>query len=351
MRVAGMTAYARICGATLARAHARSGDRIAIASYLGKSDAFDRAIADFSSAYADQNERDYLAITQAVKSGRLTSSRRPGSRRVAESLGSNPSVRKRGTDGRHHRGAARRHRGPVRADGERVQRRATATASRSSGLSPRRCTSPTGRSARSATSPRQLRRTLGRRGQQLRRATRRTRFCPSWSQATTAGGRGRGDPRTPTSKATRSPTTSICSRAPCRRRSVDCSLFIDPFGRPLSPVSAAGMHRRASAAPDLTTRGPVSASASRSSSGRTGTDTDGLHRFLARAESCRSTAPGCWNSRSEPRRCWSPWRCSRTRRRSRDDQARDRGDPHAAAGSLSSWRSRSPRSTSCPGAG
>ena len=61
-----------MCGATLARAHARSGDRIAIASYLGKSDAFDRAIADFSSAYADQNERDHLALVDAVRSGRLT---------------------------------------------------------------------------------------------------------------------------------------------------------------------------------------------------------------------------------------------------------------------------------------
>jgi hypothetical protein len=49
-----MTLYSRICGATLARAHARSGDRIAIASYLGKSDAFDRAIAAFAHAYADR---------------------------------------------------------------------------------------------------------------------------------------------------------------------------------------------------------------------------------------------------------------------------------------------------------
>jgi uncharacterized protein (DUF2252 family) len=65
------TLYARLCGATLARAHARSGDRIAIASYLGKSDAFDRAIADFSSAYADQNERDHRALVEAVNSGRL----------------------------------------------------------------------------------------------------------------------------------------------------------------------------------------------------------------------------------------------------------------------------------------
>jgi uncharacterized protein (DUF2252 family) len=66
-----MTAYARVCGATLARAHARSGDRIAIAAYLGTSDAFDRAIADFASAYADQNERDYEALAAAVRSGRL----------------------------------------------------------------------------------------------------------------------------------------------------------------------------------------------------------------------------------------------------------------------------------------
>jgi hypothetical protein len=66
-----MTLYGRICAATLARAHARSGDRIAIASYLGNSDVFDRAIADFSSAYADQNERDYQAMAQAVDSGRV----------------------------------------------------------------------------------------------------------------------------------------------------------------------------------------------------------------------------------------------------------------------------------------
>ena len=63
--------YTRICGATLARAHARWGDRIAIASYLGKGEAFDRAMADFSAAYADQNERDYAAFAAAVDSGRL----------------------------------------------------------------------------------------------------------------------------------------------------------------------------------------------------------------------------------------------------------------------------------------
>jgi uncharacterized protein (DUF2252 family) len=71
MLVPGATLYARLCGATLARAHARWGDRIAIASYLGKGDAFDAAIAEFSIAYADQNERDYAAFTSAISSGRL----------------------------------------------------------------------------------------------------------------------------------------------------------------------------------------------------------------------------------------------------------------------------------------
>jgi uncharacterized protein (DUF2252 family) len=71
MLVSGAELYSRICGQTLARAHARWGDRIAVATYLGKGDAFDRAIADFSAAYADQNERDYEALVQAVKSGRL----------------------------------------------------------------------------------------------------------------------------------------------------------------------------------------------------------------------------------------------------------------------------------------
>jgi uncharacterized protein (DUF2252 family) len=71
MLVPGATVYARICGATLARAHARWGDRIAIASYLGRGGKFDAAVADFSAAYADQNERDYDAFAAAVKSGRL----------------------------------------------------------------------------------------------------------------------------------------------------------------------------------------------------------------------------------------------------------------------------------------
>jgi hypothetical protein len=69
--VSGATVYARLCAATLARAHARWGDRIAIASYLGKSNTFDRSIADFSRVYADQNEKDYQAFATAVKSGRL----------------------------------------------------------------------------------------------------------------------------------------------------------------------------------------------------------------------------------------------------------------------------------------
>jgi hypothetical protein len=60
-----------MCGWTLARAHARSGDRIAIAAYLGKRDTFDQAIADFSEAYADQNEHDHQALVAAVKSGRI----------------------------------------------------------------------------------------------------------------------------------------------------------------------------------------------------------------------------------------------------------------------------------------
>jgi uncharacterized protein (DUF2252 family) len=68
----GLAAYGRLCGWTLARAHARSGDRIAIAAYLGRGPSFDRAIVQFSSAYAEQNERDYKALAKAVKAGRIT---------------------------------------------------------------------------------------------------------------------------------------------------------------------------------------------------------------------------------------------------------------------------------------
>ena len=67
----GLAFYARICGWTLARAHARSGDPVAIAAYLGDGDAFDRSITDFSARYADQNEQDFQAFVQAVRSGRL----------------------------------------------------------------------------------------------------------------------------------------------------------------------------------------------------------------------------------------------------------------------------------------
>jgi hypothetical protein len=67
----GMAMYARLCGWTLARAHARAGDRIALASYLGGSAKFDQAIADFAEAYADQNERDYAALQAAVKEGKV----------------------------------------------------------------------------------------------------------------------------------------------------------------------------------------------------------------------------------------------------------------------------------------
>jgi predicted alpha/beta hydrolase len=66
-----LTFYARICGWTLARARARSGDPVAIAEYLGASDAFDKSITDFSERYADQNERDYQEFVTAIRSGRL----------------------------------------------------------------------------------------------------------------------------------------------------------------------------------------------------------------------------------------------------------------------------------------
>jgi hypothetical protein len=63
--------YGEICSSTLARAHARSGDRIAIASYLGKGPAFDRAMARFASRYADQNQRDYETVVAAIEAGEL----------------------------------------------------------------------------------------------------------------------------------------------------------------------------------------------------------------------------------------------------------------------------------------
>jgi uncharacterized protein (DUF2252 family) len=68
----GMAFYAAICGQTLARAHARSGDRVAIAAYLGSSDRFDQAIADFAEIYADQNAIDHAALVDAITDGRIT---------------------------------------------------------------------------------------------------------------------------------------------------------------------------------------------------------------------------------------------------------------------------------------
>jgi len=73
MTPAGMTLYAEMCGWTLARAHARSGDRHAIATYLGTSDAFDRAMVSFAELYANQNERDHEAMRAALDEGRLAS--------------------------------------------------------------------------------------------------------------------------------------------------------------------------------------------------------------------------------------------------------------------------------------
>jgi uncharacterized protein (DUF2252 family) len=78
MDARGLVAYAEICGMTLAHAHARGGDRIAIGAYLGKGDAFDRAMAEFAEAYADQSERDYEALRAAVAEGRVEATSDPG---------------------------------------------------------------------------------------------------------------------------------------------------------------------------------------------------------------------------------------------------------------------------------
>jgi uncharacterized protein (DUF2252 family) len=71
MRPSDIGAYVRLCAWTLARAHARSGDAIGIAAYMGSADVFDRAIAAFAEAYADQNERDYETLLEAIDSGRV----------------------------------------------------------------------------------------------------------------------------------------------------------------------------------------------------------------------------------------------------------------------------------------
>jgi hypothetical protein len=70
----GLTLYARLCGWTLARGHACSGDRVALAAYLGGSTKFDQAIAEFAETYADQNERDYAALQTAVRDGKAEAS-------------------------------------------------------------------------------------------------------------------------------------------------------------------------------------------------------------------------------------------------------------------------------------
>jgi uncharacterized protein (DUF2252 family) len=72
MKPIGLNAYAQACGWTLARAHARSGDPVAIAAYLGDGDEFDGSITDFAIRYADQNERDHKQFVAAIKSGKLT---------------------------------------------------------------------------------------------------------------------------------------------------------------------------------------------------------------------------------------------------------------------------------------
>ena len=66
-----MAVYGRLCGWTLARAHARSGDRIAIAAYLGSGKSFEHAMASFSESYADQNQRDFEALQKAAADGRI----------------------------------------------------------------------------------------------------------------------------------------------------------------------------------------------------------------------------------------------------------------------------------------
>lgn len=71
MKVVNLKNYARLCGMALARAHARSGDAAVLTGYMGKSSAFEDALAGFGVAYADQNERDHAALVAAVRSGRI----------------------------------------------------------------------------------------------------------------------------------------------------------------------------------------------------------------------------------------------------------------------------------------
>jgi hypothetical protein len=71
MTPAVLSSYAGVCGRTLARAHARTGDPIAISAYLGEGDTFDKAIASFSKDYADQTERDHAVLRAAIDSGKI----------------------------------------------------------------------------------------------------------------------------------------------------------------------------------------------------------------------------------------------------------------------------------------
>ena len=71
LRAPGLEILATLCGWTLARGHARSGHRVAIASYLGVSDRFDQGVADFAQTYADQAEKDYGALLKAIKRGKI----------------------------------------------------------------------------------------------------------------------------------------------------------------------------------------------------------------------------------------------------------------------------------------
>jgi Uncharacterized protein conserved in bacteria (DUF2252) len=69
--VSNLSYYGALCAMALARAHARTGDPVLIAGYLGKSDAFDRAIASWAAKYADTNDRDYAALLEAIQSGKI----------------------------------------------------------------------------------------------------------------------------------------------------------------------------------------------------------------------------------------------------------------------------------------
>ena len=99
MEPTALAAYAEICGWTLAHAHARSGDAVAIAAYLGSGDAFDRALATFAEAYADQNERDYAAFSDA---DRLRKDRgRDGSVSAIATVSRRSGTARTVDDGRH----------------------------------------------------------------------------------------------------------------------------------------------------------------------------------------------------------------------------------------------------------